>query len=65
MHGGSVGSKGVLAHKKTQPPRTLEWDYALGPMVVPGGWRFLIKRGTPVKVSRWRYSGCKAPAVSG
>ena len=34
--------QGYLAHKKTQPSRTLLWDYAWGPLVALGGWRFLI-----------------------
>ena len=28
--------QGYLAHKKQRPPRTLQSDYAQGPMVVPG-----------------------------
>jgi hypothetical protein len=32
-----------LAQKKTPPPpRTLQWPYAYGPMVVPGGGSFLM-----------------------
>ena len=31
-----------LAHKKLPPPRTLQQDYAQGPMVVIRGGRFLM-----------------------
>ena len=39
--------QGYLAHKKTHP-RTLQQDYAQGPVVFLGGWAFFHKRGTPV-----------------
>ena len=29
--------QGHLAHEKTPPPRTLQWAFAKGPMVVLGG----------------------------
>ena len=29
-----VPSQRYLAHKKQPPPRTLQWDYTQGPMVV-------------------------------
>ena len=31
------GVQVFLAHKKTFPPRTLQWDFAWGPVVVLGG----------------------------
>ena len=34
--------KGYLAHKKRQPPRALQYDYAYGPTVILGGWLFLM-----------------------
>ena len=34
--------QGYLAHKKLRPPRTLQWDYTQGPVVVLGGGRFLM-----------------------
>ena len=39
--------QGYLAHKKTPPPRILQFDYALGPVVVL--WRGAVsyERGTP------------------
>ena len=39
---------GYLAHKKQRPPRTLQWEYAYCPMVVPGGEAVSYGRGTPV-----------------
>ena len=37
--------QGYLAHKKMQPPRTLQYGYALGPMMVLGeGGGFLRAR---------------------
>jgi hypothetical protein len=29
--------QGYLAHTKQRPPRTLQWDYAWGPMMTLGG----------------------------
>ena len=40
--------QGYLAHKKLQPPRTLQEDCALGPMVALGGGAVSYERGTPV-----------------
>ena len=34
--------QGYLVYKKTHPPRTLQQDYAYGPMAVLGGGRFLM-----------------------
>ena len=34
--------QGYLAHKKLLPPRTLQWAYAQGPMVVLGGVNFFM-----------------------
>ena len=34
--------QGYLAHKKHPPPRTLQWDYTYGPMVILGGVLFLM-----------------------
>ena len=39
---------GYLAHKKTNPPRTLPQAYAYGPSGVLGGWAVSYERGTPV-----------------
>ena len=62
MHG--AGVQGYLAHKKQRPPRSLQQDYAQGPMVVSGGGvqsdythgpmvvlaggAFSYERGTPI-----------------
>ena len=44
--------QGYLAHKKQQPPRNLQQDYAQGPMAVLGGWAVSYERGTPgVRIS--------------
>ena len=40
--------QGYLAHKKQPPLRTLQQDYAQGPMVVLGGVAVSYERGTPV-----------------
>jgi len=40
--------QGYLAHKKQRPPRTLQWDYAYGPMAVLVGENVSYERGTPV-----------------
>ena len=42
--------QGYLAHKKHPLPRTLQWDYTLGPLVVLGGGALSYERGTPVQV---------------
>ena len=42
--------QGYLAHKKPRPLRTLQKDYAKGPMVVLGGGAVSYVRGTPVCV---------------
>ena len=34
--------QGYLAHKKLHPARTIQQAYASGPMVVLGGWAFLM-----------------------
>ena len=34
--------QGYLAHKKQPPPRTLQEDNVEGPLVVLGGWVFLM-----------------------
>ena len=39
-----------LAHKKHPPPRTLQQHYSKGPMVVLGGWLFLLGEGSTVGV---------------
>jgi hypothetical protein len=41
--------QGYLAHKKQHPPRTLQEDYAEGPMVVLGGGAASYKRGNVVQ----------------
>ena len=38
--------QGYLAQKKPPPRRTLQWPYAQGPMVVLGGWVFLVSELT-------------------
>ena len=43
--------QGCLAHKKQRPPRTLQQDYAWGPIVVRGGGAVSYERGTPVRRS--------------
>ena len=43
--------QGFLAHKKLPPPRTLQYGYAYGPMVVLGGGAVSYERGTPVAAS--------------
>ena len=49
--------QGYLAHKKPQPPRNLQYDYAYGPTAVLGGGRFLMS-----EVSLYRYeSYCPFP----
>ena len=40
--------QGYLAHKKTPPPRTLQYDCAQGYMVVLGGRAVSYERGAPV-----------------
>ena len=37
-----------LVHKKHHPGRTQQWPCALGPMVVLGGWLFLMNE-SPVQ----------------
>ena len=44
----TFGLQGYLAHKKSPPPRTLQWDHAYSPRRVLGGWAFSHERGTPV-----------------
>ena len=36
--------QGYLARKKHPPRRTLQQPYAYGPMVIPGGWVFLMSK---------------------
>ena len=48
--------QGHLTHKKQRPPRTLQQDYAQGPMVALGGWAVSYERGTPVHVRVPRHS---------
>jgi len=42
--------QGNLAHKKQPPPRTLQWDFAQGPMEVLEEGAVSFERGTPVEV---------------
>jgi len=42
------GLQVYLAHKKMQPPRSLQYGDAWGPMVILGAWVFSYERGTPV-----------------
>ena len=46
--------QGNLARKKQRPPRTLQYDYAWGPMVIVGRWAVSYSRGTPVERARAR-----------
>jgi len=39
--------QGYLAHKKQRPSRTLQQEYAVGPMVVLWGGAVSYERGTP------------------
>ena len=53
--GSAVGDErvqGYLAHTKQRPPRTLQSDHALGPMVALGGGAVSYERGTPVHAHR-------------
>ena len=40
--------RGTSLIRKSAPPETLPWAYALGPRGVLGGWAFASERGTPV-----------------
>jgi len=42
-----VALEGYLAHEKPRPLRTLQWDYAQGPMVALRGGAVSYERGTP------------------
>ena len=42
--------EGYLAHKKQRPPRTLQQQYAYGPMATLGGGAVVCERGTPVEI---------------
>jgi hypothetical protein len=44
----SITLQGYLAHKKVQPPRTLEKAYAYGPVPILGGGAVSYEQGTPV-----------------
>ena len=44
----NVQISGYLVHKKQNPPRTLQQDYAQDPTVVLGGGAVSYERGTPV-----------------
>ena len=46
------GLQGYLAHKKQQPPRTLQKDYAQGHMVALRWGAVSYERGTPVLKQR-------------
>ena len=45
---------GCLAHKNLRPPRTLQWDHAVGPMMVRGRIAVSCEQGTPVPSCRWK-----------
>ena len=54
----SFGLQGYLAHTKTFPPRTLQQDYAQGPMVVLWGGGLFDTSETPLSTTRgkeWDY----------
>ena len=40
--------QGYLANKKHPPPRTLQWDFTKGHVVVLGRGAISYERGTPV-----------------
>ena len=44
-----AGTQGYLAHKKLHTPRTVQQDYAWGPMAALGGRAVSYQRGTPVR----------------
>ena len=47
-----------VPHKEHPLPRTLQYDYTQGPVVVPGGEVAFDEQGTPVKGTFLpRYSG--------
>ena len=48
MATGRLQTQGYLAHKKPRAPRTLQSDYAQGPMVILGEGVFFCERSTPV-----------------
>ena len=45
---GQCGVQGYLAYKKPPPPRTVQYDNAMGPVGVLGGWVFSYERSSPV-----------------
>ena len=47
-HDPARGVQGYRAHKKDPPPRSLQQDCTLGPMVALGGGAVSYERGTPV-----------------
>ena len=53
--------QGYLAHKKTPPPRTLQFAYAWGHMVVLRGKAVSYEQGTPVS----RYTRSRSAIVFG
>ena len=53
--------QGYIANKRQPPPRTLQLDYTLGPMVVLGGLQFLM---IEVPLYEYRYSLCFELGVS-
>ena len=55
MHRPAV--QGYLANEKTFSPRTMQYAYVLGRIVVLGGWAFSYERGTPVGPYTWRWRG--------
>ena len=46
--------RGTSLIRKRTPPRTLQKDYAWGPMVVLGGWRFRESVSSEGRRGRWR-----------
>jgi len=55
-------AQGYLAHENTHPPRTLQKDYASGPVVFLGGWRFLSsEEGPMVFLGGWRFLMSEEP----
>jgi hypothetical protein len=46
-----------LVHTKQRPPRTLQYEYAYGPMAPLRGWGVSYERGNPVVMSRSQVRG--------
>ena len=58
-HISSVRLQGYLAHLKTPPPRTLQKDYAWGPVVALGGGAVPSERGVSVPTHEYNQVGAR------